>query len=110
MFSQSAVFSVPYRTAKFPKTDEGRILHYSFIVTNKGKAPLVIYSSETECSCTEVILPKKPIEPGNTEKIEVFFNTNGKYFYQDRLITLKTNSRKKIERLHLKVFVVPKEQ
>jgi len=109
VYAQMAVFSVPYRTAKFPKTTEGKIIHYTYLVTNKGKAPLIIYSSETECSCTEVELPTSPIEPGKTSKIEVYFNTSGKYFYQDRLITLRTNTRKKIERLHLKVFVIPKE-
>lgn len=109
MYAQSAVFSVPYRTAKFPKTSEGKIIHSTYLVTNKGKSPLIIYSSETECSCTEVELPASPIEPGNTGKIEVYFNTSGKYFYQDRLITLTTNSRKRVERLRLKVFVIPKD-
>jgi hypothetical protein len=108
-FGQSAVFSVNYRIAKFPKTQEGRILHYTYIVTNKGKVPLTIFEAQTECSCTEVILPKKPIAPGEKDRIEVFFDTNGKYFFQDRLIILKTNTRRKKEKLRLRVFVVPKE-
>ncbi len=108
MYSQSAVFSVPYRTAKFPKTPEGKLLHFTYQVTNKGKAPLIIYSAETECSCTDVQLPNEPIEPNGTAKIDVYFNTDGKYFYQDRLITLKTNTRKRTERLRFKVFVEPK--
>ncbi|MEY3083939.1 MAG: hypothetical protein RL037_119 [Bacteroidota bacterium] len=107
VFSQSAVFSVPYRTAKFPKTNEGVVLHYTYLVTNKGKSPLIIYASDTECSCTDVQLPSNPILPGETKKIEVYFNTREKFFYQKRLITLTTNTRRKIERLWLNVFVIP---
>lgn len=108
-FSQSAVFSVNYRIAKFPKTKEGRLLHYTYLVTNKGKAPLRIYDAKVECSCTQVELPEDEIMPGEKAKIEVYFDTNGKYFFQDRLIILNTNTRRKREKLRLRVFVIPKD-
>lgn len=107
VFSQSAVFSVNYRIAKFPKTKEGQILHYTYLVTNKGKIPLKIYDTKVECSCTNVILPEKDILPGEKAKIEVYFDTKGKYFYQDRLILLSTNTKRKREKLRLRVFVIP---
>lgn len=107
--AQSAVFYVPQKSVKFPKTIEGETIHYTYYVTNRGKVPLMIYSFETECTCTNVLLPTGPIDPGKTAKIDVTFNTSGKYFFQDRLITLKTNTRKKKEILHLKVFIIPKE-
>ena len=109
IFSQSAVFSVNYRIAKFPKTKEGRVLHYTYFVTNKGKAPLKIFDALVECSCTSVVLPEKDILPGEKAKIEVYFDTTGKYFFQDRLIILKTNTRRKREKLRLRVFVIPNE-
>ena len=98
-----------YRVAKFPKTKEGKILHYTYIVTNKGKAPLRIYDAQVECSCTSVEVPKDEIKPGEKAKIEVYFDTNEKYFFQDRLIILNTNTRKKREKLRLRVFVIPNE-
>jgi len=107
--AQSAVFYVQHKTVKFPRTQEGETIHQTYFVTNRGKVPLMIYSSETECTCTNVILPTGPIDPGKTAKIDVTFNTSGKYFFQDRIITLKTNTRKKKEILHLKVFIIPKE-
>ena len=84
-------------------------MHYTYFVTNKGKAPLKIFDALVECSCTSVVLPEKDILPGEKAKIEVYFDTTGKYFFQDRLIILKTNTRRKREKLRLRVFVIPNE-
>ena len=67
-----------------------------------------IYSSETECSCTHVTLPKGEIMPGDFATIDVIFDTNGKSFFQNRIIYIYTNTRKKKELLRFKVFVEPK--
>tara|TARA_B100001287_G_scaffold181440_1_gene153005 strand:- start:1191 stop:1610 length:420 start_codon:yes stop_codon:yes gene_type:complete len=104
---QKAVFSVKYKTIKFPPTQEGEVLKFSYEVKNTGKAPLEIYSSETECACTEVILPKDQILPGDFGIIKVIFDTKGKYYSQNRLIYLNTNSRRKKELVRFKVFVIP---
>ena len=107
-FSQWAVFSAKYAIIKFPKTNEGTTLHYIYEITNTGDVPLEIYSFEAECTCTEIKLPKKPIEPGQKGKIELTFDTNGKYFFQDRIIYFDTNTRRKREKLRFKVYVEPK--
>ncbi len=107
-FSQWAVFSAKYATVKFPKVNEGTTLHYIYEIKNSGDIPLEIYSFEAECTCTEIKLPKKPIEPGQKGKIELTFDTNGKYFFQDRVIYFDTNTRRKREKLRFKVYVVPK--
>jgi len=103
-----AVFSAKYKTIKFPKTPEGEQLNFSYEIKNKGKAPLELYSWESECTCTDVILPSNPILPGSFATIDVVFDTNGKYFFQNRIIYIKSNSRKKRELLRFKVFVEPK--
>jgi hypothetical protein len=38
------------------------------------------------------------------------FDTNGKYYQQDRKIILHTNTKRKLEYLRFKVFVVPNEE
>ena len=48
------------------------------------------------------------IKPGEFATIDVVFDTNGKYFFQNRLIYIQTNTRKKREVLRFKVFVEPK--
>ena len=103
-----AVFSAKYKTVKFPKTPEGKELKFSYEIKNKGKAPLELYSSESECSCTSVSLPEQKIMPGEFGTIDVVFDTNGKYFFQNRIIYIHTNTRKKKELLRFKVFVEPK--
>ena len=107
VFGQSAVFSVKYKTIKFPPTQEGEVLKFSYEVKNTGKAPLEIYSAETECSCTEVILPTDQILPGHFGIIKVTFDSKGKYYSQNRLIYLNTNSRRKKELIRFKVFLEP---
>jgi hypothetical protein len=107
VFGQSAVFSVKYKTIKFPPTQEGEVLKFSYEVKNTGKVPLEIYSSETECSCTEVTLPTEAIPPGHFGSVKVVFDTKGKYYFQNRIIYLNTNSRREKELVRFKVYVEP---
>tara|TARA_B100001287_G_scaffold182256_1_gene153703 strand:+ start:115 stop:510 length:396 start_codon:yes stop_codon:yes gene_type:complete len=108
VFGQVAVFSPKYKTIKFPKTLEGKELKFSYEIKNKGKVPLELYSSETECSCTTVKLPDEKIMPGHFGTIDVLFDTNGKSFFQNRIIYIHSNTRKRKEILRFKVFVEPK--
>ena len=108
VFLQRAVFYAPIKVVRFPKTPEGEKLNYRFTVKNKGDEPLTIYGFEAECTCTQVQLPPMPIQPNQSVFIDVTFDTNGKYFYQDRVIYFATNTKRKREKLRFKVFVIPK--
>ena len=106
---QEAEFSFKQKTFKFPKTAEGITLSHYFVFTNTGKAPLKINSYVVECHCTELIFPQYEIEPGKTDSVLLKFDTNGKYFSQDRNVIITSNARKKETILRFKVFVQPKE-
>lgn len=106
--TQEAEFSVKGGAHKFPKTNEGVILEHSFVIKNKGKGPLMIYSYEVECDCTKATLPEQAIPPGGTAEIKVTFNTEGKSYFQDRFVLLTTNTKKKTEKLRFKVNIIPK--
>ena len=108
LFAQEAEFFVKPTTYKFPDAKEGDQLEHAFKVTNTGKKPLIISSYQVECTCTKVFLPKEPIMPGNTTTIRVAFDSEGKSYYQDRIIYLDTNTKRKKEKLRFKVFVAPK--
>lgn len=108
-FSQEAEFSFKKKTAKFPKVKEGDTLVHYFVYTNTGKAPLKIKSYDVECHCTQLFLPDREIMPGETDSLKMTFDTNGKYWYQDRVIIVHSNARKKETILRLKVYVIPKE-
>ncbi len=68
-------------TIEFPTTeiDFGTILQgqpkiVAFAFENTGKAPLVIYSAEASCGCTQPEYPKEPIPPGEKEEIKVTYD------------------------------------
>lgn len=108
LLSQEAEFFVKPASYKFPDAKEGDQLEYTFKVTNTGKKPLIISAYHVECTCTKVFLPKEPVMPGATAGIRVTFDSEGKSYYQDRIIYLDTNTKRKKEKLRFKVFVAPK--
>lgn len=58
--------------------------------TNTGVEPLVIKNARGSCGCTVPIWPKEPIMPGETNKIEIRYDTKrlGKI---NKTVTLTTN-------------------
>ncbi|MEX0996156.1 MAG: DUF1573 domain-containing protein [Flavobacteriaceae bacterium] len=48
----------------------------TFKFTNTGDAPLVIEDVKSTCGCTVPKKPKGPIQPGNSDVIEVKYDTN----------------------------------
>lgn len=109
-FAQEAEFFIEKPVHKFPKTYEGVVLEHRFLIENRGNAPLIISDYSVACTCTKAILPKEPILPGGTFELKVIFDTKGKYYFQDRLIKLQTNTKSGEETLRFKVNVVPKNE
>jgi hypothetical protein len=107
-FGQEAEINFKQATFKFPKTKEGVVLEHSYSFTNTGNVPLIISDYKVECSCTKVFLPIEPILPGKSGVIKVIFDSEGKAFYQDRLIYLSSNTKQKTEKLRFKVYIEPK--
>ena len=109
-FCQEEDFFVEKHTHKFPKTYEGVVLEHTYRVENRGSAPLIISDYSVACSCTKVVLPQKPIPPGAYFNLKITFDTKGKYYFQDRLIKLRTNTKSGEEELRFKVNVIPKNE
>jgi len=80
---------------------EGGEITHTFKFTNEGKTPLLISEARSTCGCTVPNWPKEPIEPGESNEINVRFNTKNRVGYQDKAITLYTNTfaGKKVLRL-----------
>lgn len=109
-FGQEAEFSIDKSVHKFEKTYEGKLLEHNFKISNTGNAPLIISDYKVSCSCTKAYLPTKPILPGESFDLRVTFDTKGKYYFQDRIIYLKTNAKKETQQLRFKVKVVPRNE
>ncbi len=107
-FTQEAEFFVKGSTYKFPDAKEGEQLEHVFTVTNTGKKPLLISAYTVECSCTKAYFPKDPIPPGGSSQLKITFDTEGKSYFQDRIVYFTTNTKRKKEKLRFKVFVSPK--
>lgn len=109
-FAQYAEFSFLDKTThKWDKANEGDQLQHYFVFENTGNVPLIINEALVTCSCTKIIFPKYPIAPNQKDSILVSFDTNQKYYTQDRTIKIKANTKKEQE-LRIKVYVVPKEE
>ncbi|MCO5260769.1 MAG: DUF1573 domain-containing protein [Crocinitomicaceae bacterium] len=104
------VFKVDKATYVFSDAKEGEQLTHHYKITNTGNQPLIISEYKVACSCTKVELPNKPILPKETYALKVTFDTNAKYYQQDRTIVLQANTKKKTEKLRFKVFVYPKTE
>lgn len=69
----------------------GEIVSHTFYFKNTGAANLIIRDVETSCGCTAVNYDKAPIPPGREGKIEIEFNSEGRYGKQYKEIRIFAN-------------------
>ncbi len=75
----------------FGKLAEGEIVTHSFYFKNTGRENFVIKAIESCCGCTTVEYDKKPVPPGKEGKIEIAFNSSGRYGKQYKEIRIFAN-------------------
>lgn len=77
----------------FGKITEGDKVIRVFEFTNTGKSDLVISDVSAACGCTVPSnWPKQPVPPGESGKIEIQFNSEGKPGQQVKKITVLANT------------------
>ena len=62
-----------------------------FVFRNSGNAPLIISNVKSTCGCTIPKKPEKPILPGESEKIQVKYDTKRVGFIR-KSITVTSNA------------------
>ena len=62
-----------------------------FVFRNSGNAPLIISNVKSTCGCTIPKKPEKPILPGESEKIQVKYDTKRVGFIR-KSITVSSNA------------------
>jgi hypothetical protein len=109
-FSQEAefLFLTPSKL-KLDQVNEGEVIRQYFVFTNQGDAPLIINDYKVTCSCTQLEYPKYPIAPGSKDSLLLTFDSKGKYYWQNRVVEIQTNTPKKVK-IKFKVYVVPQEE
>ena len=85
-----AKIEFPQKSFNFGDLQEGEIVTHTFRFKNTGTKSLVILNVEASCGCTTPKYDKKPIPPGGEGKIEVEFNSSGRYGKQYKAIFMLT--------------------
>lgn len=83
----------------FGSMKEGEIIACNFYIENTGKNNLIINNIETSCGCTIVKWNKQPLKPGKKTKLEVEFNSSGRYGKQYKVISIFANVPNKVYEL-----------
>jgi hypothetical protein len=76
----------------FGRISEGEKVSYSFKFQNTGKSDLLISNVVASCGCTVPSFPKKPIEAGESEYINVQFDSKGRNGNFTKDITVYCNT------------------
>ena len=92
----------------FGTMKEGAVVEHTFDFKNEGKVPLIISNVRSSCGCTAPSWPKDPIEPGKKGKIQVRFNSSGKYEQQVKPVIITANTFPPETKLSIKAFVEKK--
>jgi hypothetical protein len=95
----------------FGKITQGEKVSYSFMFTNTGGSDLVISSAQGSCGCTVPTYPRVPVKAGQTSKIDVVFNSEGKSGLVQKTVTLVTNCNPSTKVLTISsTIIVPEEE
>lgn len=89
----------------FGEITNGEIVACTFKVTNKGKNPLIIKKIEASCGCAFFNWNKKPIPPGDSTKIEVEFNSSGRYGKQYKVISIFANIPEQVKDVAVAAYI-----
>ncbi|KOH45152.1 DUF1573 domain-containing protein [Sunxiuqinia dokdonensis] len=61
----------------FGSLQAGEVVSFSFGFSNSGDGTLIIEKVEADCGCITIHFPEEPIAPGESDFIEVVFNSAG---------------------------------
>jgi len=115
--SQPDIDTMPATVMKFDKMqydfgriNEGDVVHTQFKFTNAGKTVLLITHAQASCGCTVPTTPKDPIKPGESNVIDVVFNSLGKRGETIKTVTVEANTQPRQTVLSIKATIIPKDK
>ena len=99
--ASGAVMTFDVTTIDYGSIDKGGDPIRKFKFTNTGNEPLIIKTAKGSCGCTVPTYPKEPIMPGESNVIEVRYDTQrvGPF---TKTVTLTTNEAKDTHTLTIK--------
>lgn len=94
----------------FGRIIQGEKVAFGFKFKNSGKSDLIISKVSTSCGCTVPDFPKTPIRPGEAGKIDVKFDSENRRGFQNKTITIISNTQPNSQVLRIKAEVVLPEE
>lgn len=114
VFAQRSVDTLSYAQITFEQSNhnfgdiiQGQKVEYEFKFKNTGNAPLILQNVLTTCGCTVPAWPKEPVNPSAEGIIQVVFDSTSKLGRQNKLITIRSNSKDGDVRLSVTAMVLP---
>ncbi len=99
--ASGAVMTFDVTTIDYGTIDKGGDPIRKFKFTNTGNEPLIIKTAKGSCGCTVPTYPKEPIMPGETNVIEVRYDTQRVGMFT-KTVTLTTNETSDTHTLTIK--------
>lgn len=104
-----------YAQATFPEKtydfgiikEENGPINTTFEVVNTGNKPLLIIDVAVSCGCTTREFTKRPIAPGKSGKIKVYYNPAGRPGAFKKDIKVRTNGRERRTTLYIEGTTIP---
>jgi hypothetical protein len=94
----------------FGDINQGKKVEKIFQFTNTGNLPLIIDNVLTTCGCTVPEWPKEPIAPKETGQIKVVFDSTAKIGRQNKVVTIRSNSKDGDARIRVSAMVLPPQK
>ena len=95
----------PYHA--FGDVAQGEKVDHIFVFRNTGSQPLIIQNVLTTCGCTVSEWPKDPILPWEEGNLKVEFDSGSKIGRQNKVITIRSNSKSGDYRVRISAMVLP---
>ena len=94
----------------FGDVKQGEKVEHLFQFKNAGNSPLVLYNVLSTCGCTVPQWPQEPILADSLSSIKVLFDSSSKIGRQNKVITIRSNSKDGDFRLRVSAMVLPPEK
>jgi len=103
---------IQFKSTKFDfgTINEGTKAKHTFEFTNVGTEPLVIQDAKASCGCTVPTFSNTPVDPGESGKIDVVFDSKGRPGKTSKNVTITANTEPIKTKLFITGEVKPKKK
>ncbi len=94
----------------FGRIIQGEKVTYAFKFKNTGTRNLIISDVSSSCGCTIPKYTKDPVKPGETGLLRVTFESDNRKGFQNKTVTVVSNTQPNTTAIKIKAQVVVPEQ